>query len=361
MPVDIHPKEKMPRRRADPHAAACRRQVLDKNYQFSGGLHGVGVSVVNALSKQLECWVRRDGKEYNISFQRRQDDSKLEVVGTVTKSQHRHHRALLARSAVFRLRQVLGAAPEAHAARQGRAVPGPARPPRRRRRPASSEEWFYTGDLRSTSPSSLAQAQRLPAEPFAGSAEGRQRGRPSGRSAGRRTRERRSPRATSTSSRPPRAARTSTACAPASADAVREFCEFRNLRAARRQARAGGRLGARQLRAVREDAEPAVRRPDQGAARPRASAAAFVGGVVKDAFALWLNQHPDAGEQIAQFAIANAQERMQGRAEGRAQAHRQRARRCRASSPTARSQEPEALRAVPGRGRLRRRLGQAGA
>ena len=51
--------------------------------------------------------------------------------------------------------------------------------------------------------------------------------------------------------------------------------------------------------------------------------------------ALWLNRHPDAGERIAQFAIANAQERARGRAARGAQAHRPAARRCRASSPTA--------------------------
>ncbi len=55
----------------------------DKNYEVSGGLHGVGVSVVNALSKQLECWIKRNGKEYNISFKDGKVSSKLEVVGSV--------------------------------------------------------------------------------------------------------------------------------------------------------------------------------------------------------------------------------------------------------------------------------------
>ena len=55
----------------------------NKNYQFSGGLHGVGVSVVNALSKHLEVWIKRDGKEYNMAFANGERASKLEVVGTV--------------------------------------------------------------------------------------------------------------------------------------------------------------------------------------------------------------------------------------------------------------------------------------
>jgi len=54
----------------------------DKTYQHSGGLHGVGVSVVNALSKNLECWVRRGGKEYNLSFRDGKPASKLESWAT---------------------------------------------------------------------------------------------------------------------------------------------------------------------------------------------------------------------------------------------------------------------------------------
>ena len=57
----------------------------NKNYEFSGGLHGVGVSVVNALSKQLEVRVRRDGKEFSISFADGEKTSELTEIGSVGK------------------------------------------------------------------------------------------------------------------------------------------------------------------------------------------------------------------------------------------------------------------------------------
>ena len=55
----------------------------NKSYEFSGGLHGVGISVVNALSKHLEVWVRRGGKEYNMAFANGLKTSDLEEIGTV--------------------------------------------------------------------------------------------------------------------------------------------------------------------------------------------------------------------------------------------------------------------------------------
>jgi len=81
IPVDIHKTEKKP-------GVEVALTVLhaggkfDKNtYKVSGGLHGVGVSVVNALSEQLEVWVDRDGKRYHMAFARGDTKKQLEVVG----------------------------------------------------------------------------------------------------------------------------------------------------------------------------------------------------------------------------------------------------------------------------------------
>jgi DNA gyrase subunit B len=81
IPVDIHKTEKKP-------GVEVALTVLhaggkfDKNtYKVSGGLHGVGVSVVNALSEKLEVWVERDGKRYHMAFAKGDTTEKLEVVG----------------------------------------------------------------------------------------------------------------------------------------------------------------------------------------------------------------------------------------------------------------------------------------
>lgn len=85
MPVDIHPEEGVPA----VELILCRLHAggkfSNKNYQFSGGLHGVGISVVNALSKRVEVNVRRDGQVYNIAFENGEKVQDLQVVGTCGK------------------------------------------------------------------------------------------------------------------------------------------------------------------------------------------------------------------------------------------------------------------------------------
>ena len=85
MPVDIHPEEGISGVEVVLTRLHAGGKFSNKNYQFSGGLHGVGVSVVNALSKQLDVWVKRNGAEYNISFAHGEKKTELEQVGTVAK------------------------------------------------------------------------------------------------------------------------------------------------------------------------------------------------------------------------------------------------------------------------------------
>jgi len=85
MPVDLHPEKKRPGVEVVLSTLHAGGKFSAKSYKFSGGLHGVGISVVNALSKHLEVWVRRDGKEYKIAFADGELASELEEIGKVGK------------------------------------------------------------------------------------------------------------------------------------------------------------------------------------------------------------------------------------------------------------------------------------
>ena len=85
MPVDKHPGEKISGVEVILTRLHAGGKFSNKNYQFSGGLHGVGVSVVNALSSKLDVHVRRGGKEYSMSFASGEVKSKLTIIGEVGK------------------------------------------------------------------------------------------------------------------------------------------------------------------------------------------------------------------------------------------------------------------------------------
>src|SRR5439155_15117874 len=85
MPVDKHPKEGVSGVEVILTRLHAGAKFSEKNYRFSGGLHGVGVSVVNALSKKLQVWVRRDGKEYFMWFSDGKKRAELKVAGEVGK------------------------------------------------------------------------------------------------------------------------------------------------------------------------------------------------------------------------------------------------------------------------------------
>src|SRR5690606_25385219 len=85
MPVDIHPDEGIPGVELILTRLHAGGKFSGNNYTFSGGLHGVGVSVVNALSSKVEVFIKRDGSEYHMQFRDGETDSALEEVGSVGK------------------------------------------------------------------------------------------------------------------------------------------------------------------------------------------------------------------------------------------------------------------------------------
>src|SRR5213592_1432418 len=81
MPVDVRKTEKEPRVEVALSMLHAGGKFAKRTYKVSGGLHGVGVSVVNALSEKLEVWVDRDGKRHHMAFERGKTTEKLEVIG----------------------------------------------------------------------------------------------------------------------------------------------------------------------------------------------------------------------------------------------------------------------------------------
>ncbi len=81
IPVDMHPTEKMPGVELAMTVLHAGGKFDKDSYKVSGGLHGVGVSVVNALSEVLKVWVKRDGKEYYMEFARGLTTTKLTTLG----------------------------------------------------------------------------------------------------------------------------------------------------------------------------------------------------------------------------------------------------------------------------------------
>jgi topoisomerase-4 subunit B len=306
MPVDLHPEEGVPGVELILTRLHAGGKFSSKNYQFSGGLHGVGVSVVNALSRNLEVWVRRGGQEYNMSFAGGEKRSDLEVVGKVGRANTGTTIRFWPDETYFdsprlslpRLRHLLRA----------KAVLCPGLRVRLHVEASGErEEWLYAGGLADYLSESLGDADRIPALPFTGSVQSEKEaadwalvwapgaGSPVGESY--------------VNLIPtPQGGTHVNGLRAGLTEAVREFCEIRSLL-------------PRGLRITPDDVWESVafvlsvKMEDpqfSGQTKERLSSrecAPFLSGVVKDALALWLNQHPEAGEAIAQLAIDNAQRR----------------------------------------------------
>ncbi|HEV7507268.1 MAG TPA: DNA topoisomerase IV subunit B [Thermoanaerobaculia bacterium] len=311
MPVDIHKEEKVPGVEVILTRLHSGAKFSDKSYRFSGGLHGVGVSVVNALSSKLEVWVRRGGQVHHMAFADGQKTSRLKVVDTVGQRNTGTTVRFWPDPKFFdspkfsipKLKHVLRAKAVLCPKLRIRFV--------HEEHTEDNEEWFYEDGLKDYLMSELDGAQIVPDEPFLGHFRGKEEEVDWAVAWLGEEEESSDILAESYVNLIPttqggthvngfRAGLT---------DAIREFCEFRDLL-------------PRGVKLAPEDVwarccyvlSVRMKEPQfTGQTKERLSsreAAAFVSGVAKDAFALWLNEHTADAERIARLAIDSAQARL---------------------------------------------------
>ena len=307
MPVDIHPEHKVPGVELILTRLHAGGKFSNKNYQFSGGLHGVGVSVVNALSKKLLVTVRRDGNVWQQEYRGGDPASKLKIIDTVAKKQTGSTVHFWPDESYFDTGKFL--ASKLKHVLKAKAVLCP-RLTVTFKDSANKEyiEWYYEDGLKDYLKESTRDFITLPDEPFTGSLAGSTEATdwavqwlPEGGEVVGESYVNLIP--TVQGGTHVNGLRTGLL------EALREFCEFRNLLPR------GIKLSPEDvwdkccyvLSFKMQDPQFAGQIKERLSSR---EAASFISGVVKDAFSLYLNQHTDIAEQLAELAISNAQRRL---------------------------------------------------
>ncbi|EMG9577443.1 DNA topoisomerase IV subunit B [Providencia stuartii] len=307
MPVDIHPEMKVSAVELILGQLHAGGKFSNKNYQFSGGLHGVGISVVNALSKRIEVTVRRDGQIYQIAFENGDKVEELHVIGTCAKrntgtSVHFWPDESYfdnPRFSVSRLAHNLKA----------KAVLCPGVKITFKDQLNNTEQsWCYTDGLTDYLMEAVNGLELLPDQPFTGEFSGESEAAewallwlPEGGELLTESYVNLIPTA--------QGGTHVNGLRQGLLDAMREFCEFRNIlpRGVKLSADDIWERCAYVLSVKMQDPQFAGQTKERLSSR---QCAAFVAGVVKDAFSLWLNQNVQVAEQLAEMAIASAQRRM---------------------------------------------------
>jgi topoisomerase IV subunit B len=307
MPVDLHPEQGKPGVEVILCTLHAGGKFSNNNYQFSGGLHGVGVSVVNALSKLLEVTIRRDGQIYRMGFADGNKASELEVIGTCAKRDTGTSVRFLAdpkyfetaKYSVSRLRHVLRAKAVLCKSLRVTFLDEAS---------GEKDEWFYEDGLQDYLRGATQNSETLPAEPFTGNfsatheaVEWAVQWLPEGGELIAESYVNLIPTA--------QGGTHVNGLRAGLLDAMREFCEFRNLL-------------PRGIKLAPDDIwdrccyvlSSKLQEPQfSGQTKERLTsreAAAFIAGVTKDAFSLWLNQHTEDAEKLATLCIDSAQVRL---------------------------------------------------
>ena len=307
IPVDIHPKEGVTAVEVILTKLHAGGKFSNDSYQFSGGLHGVGVSVVNALSSSFEVWIKRDGKHYYMAFNSSIKTGNLEVIGEVGK---RNTGTLIkftpntkyfdsVKFSINQLRHNL----------RSKAVLCPGLEVNfDNQMDNTKDKWLYQDGIKDYLQASLDGLDCLPSSPFVTSFKSKE--------------DQLDCALTWTENNTNITTESYVNLIPTIGggthvnglrsgltDALKEFCEFRNLI-------------PKNIKLTPDDVWQKIAfvlsikilDPQfSGQTKERLSSrecASFVSGVVKDSFSLWLNQHTDIAEKIAELAILNAQSRL---------------------------------------------------
>jgi topoisomerase-4 subunit B len=307
MPVDLHPEQGKPGVEVILSTLHAGGKFSSRNYQFSGGLHGVGVSVVNALSNSLTVTIRRDGQVHEMSFAGGEKTSDLAVIGTVGKRNTGTQVRFTPDPKYFD--SVNFSVPRLQHVLRAKAVLCPGlRVTFLDEKKGEREEWFYEDGLTDYLLAATEGFPTVPSAPFTGSMAGNTEAvdwavqwLPEGGELITESYVNLIP--TAQGGTHVNGLRTGLL------EAMRDFCELRSLL-------------PRGVKLTPDDiwercsyvlssklADPQF----SGQTKERLSsreAAAFVAGVSKDAFSLWLNQHTADAEAIAELCINSAQRRM---------------------------------------------------
>jgi len=309
MPVDLHPVHQVSGIELILTRLHAGAKFSQKDYRFSGGLHGVGVSVVNALAKRLEVSVKREGQIYHIAFEQGQRVSPLKIIGKTDKKASGTTVKFWPDPHYFDYPKIL--AKQLKHVLRAKAVLCPGLRIRFEDQSTQEvEEWVYRTGLKGYLLEQVGEAPVLPEETFEGNFSGNDEvaswavvWRPDA-SASEAIQE------SYVNLVPTLQGGTHVnGLRTGLLEAMREFCEFRTLL-------------PRGVKLAPEDVWEkvsfilSVKMLDpqfSGQTKERLSSrqsAAFVTGIVKDAFSLWLNQHVSIGTQIATFIIEAAEKRL---------------------------------------------------
>ncbi|UZV75221.1 DNA topoisomerase IV subunit B [Pasteurella multocida] len=307
MPVDIHPVEKLSGVEVILTKLHAGGKFSNKNYEFSGGLHGVGISVVNALSERVDVTVKRNGEVYKIAFENGRKVEELEVIGTCGRRNtgttvHFKPNPKYFDSdkfSVSRLRHLLRAKAVLCSGLEIKFID---------KINQTEDCWCYEDGLADYLSEAVNGLETLPETPFIGDFKGDTEAvswallwLPEGGDL--------------LSESYVNLIRTIQGGTHVNGlrqgllDAMREFCEFRNLlpRGVKLSADDIWERCAYVLSLKMQDPQFAGQTKERLSSR---QSAVFVAGVVKDAFSLWLNQHVQQAELLAEMAISSAQRRL---------------------------------------------------